>query len=83
MAEIKQIGSISVVTDFKTSIMYHTVDVIGGFDEQELKQHIQKSGYAELLETLAWMSYQVWNTVRELNAEKDAGTVAAVGNQDT
>lgn len=76
MAEMKQIGSISVVTDTETG-MYHMGEVGGGFDDQKLKQHIKKYGHIELLETLAYMQYQVWQTVRDLNAEKDAEPIAS------
>lgn len=70
MAETKQIGSICIVTDSETS--YQNIgDVEGGFDDIQLKDHIQKHGHAGLLNSLAYMQWQVWNTVRTVNSEKD------------
>ncbi len=46
-------------------------DVQGGFDRIKLEKHIEEFGHAGLLETLAWMHWQVWESVRELNSKRD------------
>jgi hypothetical protein len=70
MAERKQIGSISIITDSETS--YDNIgDVDGGFSDTELRKHIEAHGHEGLCEKLTAMSWQVWNTLREINAEKD------------
>ena len=74
MAERKTIGSISVITDSETS--YDNIgDVDGGFSETELKKHIEAHGHEGLCEKLTAMSWQVWNMLREINAEKDNNEV--------
>lgn len=72
MSETKTIGSISIITDTETSYE-HIGDVDGGFDSIQLKEHIKKYGTTGLLEKMAWMNFQIWETYRELNAEKDKG----------
>lgn len=70
MAERKTIGSISIITDSETS--YDNIgDVDGGFSETELKKHIEAHGHEGLCEKLTAMSWQVWNMLREINAERD------------
>lgn len=68
MAERKEIGSISVITDSETP--YDNIgDIEGGFSEPELENQIRNHGHHELLTTLAYMTWQVWDTVRKVNAE--------------
>lgn len=70
MAEYKEIGKISIVTDTETG-QEKIGDVEGGFNSIELKKHIQQYGTHGLLETMAWMNFQIWETHRELNVNKD------------
>lgn len=78
MPETKEIGSISVVTDSETS--YDNIgDIQGGFDDSQLRKQIEAHGTKSLLETLAYMQWQVWDMMRTINSEnhmKDA--VAAI-----
>ena len=79
MAEHKQIGSVSIVTDTETG-QEKIGDVAGGFNSDELKEHIKKYGTKDLLQIMCWMNFQIWETYRELNAEKDkAENVNAAG----
>ena len=41
------------------------------------EKHIKEYGHTELLETLTYMQWRIWQTVRELNAAKDNGGVAS------
>lgn len=77
MAERKRIGSISIITDSETS--YDNIgDVDGGFSDTELKRHIEAHGHEGLCEKLTAMSWQVWNTLREINAERDKSKTVTV-----
>lgn len=70
MNDTKTIGSISVVTDSEVS--YSNIgDVEAGFDETMLRQHIEKHGPAGLYEAISYLSFQVFEAVRELNAKKE------------
>ncbi len=73
MAETKKIASISIIIDSETS--YDKIgDVEGGFDELELKQHIEKYGHQALCEKLTAMNWQIWNAVREINSQNQQNT---------
>lgn len=81
MAELKMIGKISAVTDSETS--YDNMgDIQGGFSDSELRSQIERYGTKQLLETLAYMQWQVWDTLRTINSEKDNGNKAVVSNQN-
>lgn len=70
MAERKQIGSISIITDSETS--YDNIgDVDGGFSETELKRHIEVHGHEKVCAKLSYMSWQVWNMIRQINSERE------------
>lgn len=66
MNTTKQIGSITVVTD--SEVPYSNIgDVECGFDEMELREHIKKYGHIQLVENLAYLTWQVWQMVRDIN----------------
>ena len=70
MAEYKEIGTISIVTDTETG-QEKIGDVSGGFDSIQLKEYIKQYGPEDLLKTMAWMNFQIWETHRELNVDSD------------
>lgn len=70
MTAFKELGKISIVTDTETG-QERIGDAAGGFDDFKLKEHIREYGTENLLKTMAWMNFQIWQTYRELNAEKD------------
>jgi len=70
MAEKKELGKISVITDCETSV-YHIGEIEGGFKPGELKNHIKKHGTVELYRTLARMSAIVFDIENELNCGED------------
>lgn len=75
MAERKTIGTVTVITDSETH--YDNMgDVSGGFSEAELHNHIEQYGYEQLLSSLTYMQWQVWEAVRDINSKKDSGLVA-------
>lgn len=74
MAETKLITSIYVVTDSETS--YDNIGDIdgGGIDKEWLKKHIASHGADGLFKTTAWINFQVFEALREVNMEKDGQT---------
>lgn len=71
MAEVKRINSLFVVTDSETyNDKIGDIDG-GGFDKEWLKTHIKKYGPQQLFEKLAWMNYQIYDIIREVNEEQN------------
>ena len=69
MAETKKITSLYVVTDSENSYE-HIGDIDGGGIEKEwLKNHIKRHGADGLFKTIAWMNFQVFEAMREVNQE--------------
>ena len=68
MERSKQIGKISVVTEPKDWEDYGEINA--SFNQDELTYHIEKYGHQELTEKLAYLSWQVWQTVRDVNQKK-------------
>jgi hypothetical protein len=69
-AETKLLAKIEYVTDADVSY-YEIGDVEGAFQEYQLKDYIQKFGHEKLCCQLAYMQYQIWKTLREVNSEHD------------
>jgi hypothetical protein len=71
MAETQKITSLYVVTDSETS--YDNIGDIdgGGMDKDWLKRHIKKYGADGLFKQIAWMNFQVFEALREVNFEAD------------
>ncbi len=71
MAETQKITSLYVITDSENSYE-HIGDIDGGGIEKEwLKNHIKRHGANGLLEQIAWMNFQVFEALREVNQEND------------
>ena len=70
-AETKILATINVVTDTDVSY-YHIGDVEGSFEKYQLKEYIKKHGHEKLCSQLAYLQFQVWDTLREVNSEKDS-----------
>lgn len=71
MSERKTIARISVITDTDNGYdRIGEVDGSFGYPPTELKEHIRKYGHSEVLETLAHMTSQVMECVRELRMEE-------------
>lgn len=71
----KDIGTISIITEPKSYEKYG--EVTGGFNDIELEKHIKQYGYSEIIEKLTYMQWRVWQTVREINHEKNNENVAS------
>ena len=67
MPESKIIGTISIITDCETG-MYKMGEVDGGLNDVQLIKHVEKYGHEGLCEKLAYMQWQVWQALREVNA---------------
>jgi len=82
MAETKKITCLYVVTDSETS--YDNIgDIDGGyFDKEWLKNHIWNHGTEGLLQQLAYMNYQIFEILREVNGEKsqEANKIGLIKN---
>lgn len=71
--ETKPICKILKVTDDDTG-MYSCGDIEGSFDEKELESYLKtygERGKTQLLETLAFLQFQVWNSWRNRSFEVD------------
>jgi len=81
MAETKQLTAIHVIIDTENSL-FNIGDIDGGgFDKDELKQIIKNYGSEGLFRQIAWMNFQVFEAMREVNSEdSNQQTCAAVGN---
>lgn len=73
-AESKNLVTISYVTDTDVSY-YHIGEVEGSFQKEELKEFIKRFGHENLLTQLAFLQFQVWDVIRELNYEIDNDSV--------
>ncbi len=71
MAETKKITSLYVITDTETS--YDNIGDIdgGGMDKEWLKKHIKSHGPEGLFKQIAWMNFQVFEAMREVNQDAD------------
>jgi hypothetical protein len=81
MAERKHITSIEVITDSETS--YDNIGDIdgGGMDKEWLKQHIRSHGPDGLFRVTAWMNFQIFEALREVNAEAESQKSAVGANK--
>jgi len=78
MAETKEVTRIYVVTDSDNGYE-HIGDIDGGgIEDGWLRNHIRNHGHQGLLDALAWMTFQVWGMVREVNAEKAGEPVDSI-----
>jgi len=68
-AETKKIATVSYVTD--TDVSYYEIgETQGSFQKEELKDYIKRFGHEKLCSQLAFMQFQIWETLREINGEK-------------
>jgi hypothetical protein len=70
MAQTKEVTRIYVVTDSENNYE-HIGDIDGGgFEDYWLRNHIKNHGHQGLLDAIAWMTFQVWGMVRQVNMEE-------------
>lgn len=68
-AERENLANIQFVVD--TDVSYYEVgEVDGAFQKDSLKDYIERFGHERLCAHLAFLQYQVWDTLREINGEK-------------
>lgn len=67
-AEYKTLTKIEQVVD-TDSPYYEIGEISGSFNEDELKSYIRKYGHEKLSSKLTFLSFQVWEAVREVNSE--------------
>lgn len=69
-AEYKKLTDISFVTD--TDVSYYEIgEVDGSFEKGQLKNYLKRFGHEKLCSHLAFLQYQVWEALREVNSEKE------------
>jgi hypothetical protein len=69
-AETQKLATVSFVTD--TDVSYYEIgEVEGSFQKDELKDYLRRFGHEKLCSRLAFLQFQVWETVREINLEKE------------
>lgn len=77
--ETKKLAQVSYVTD--TDVSYYEIgEVEGAFQEAQLKDYIKRFGHEKLCSQLAYMQFQIWKAVREINGERDEETGAKCCN---
>jgi len=68
-AETQKLATVSFVTD--TDVSYYEIgEVEGSFQKDELKDYIKRFGHEKLCTQLAFLQFQVWEALREVNSEK-------------
>jgi hypothetical protein len=78
-AETQKLATVSFVTD--TDVSYYEIgEVEGSFQKDELKDYIKRFGHEKLCSQLAYLQFQVWEALREVNTERDAGSVKSALN---
>jgi hypothetical protein len=78
-AETQKLATVSFVTD--TDVSYYEIgEVEGSFQKDELKDYIKRFGHEKLCSQLAFLQFQVWEALREVNSERDAGGVKSALN---
>ncbi len=70
--ETKKLVTIEFITDYETP-MYHSGEVQGAFNENDLLEYIKNYGTNDLLEHLTYLHFQIMTAVRLLNTIKDKG----------
>jgi len=78
-AETQKLATVSFVTD--TDVSYYEIgEVEGSFQKDELKDYIKRFRHEKLCSQLAFLQFQVWEALREVNSERDAGSVKSALN---
>lgn len=71
MSDYRKLTDLSYIVDTENG--YDKLGDIGGkFDDAELYKYIQSHGHQRVLEQLAYLQYQVIDTVRKINQETDS-----------
>ena len=71
MPSAKELISIKYVSDTDSG-MYHLGELEWcSFDEDHLEDYIKRFGHEELCVKLAYLQFQVWQSLRQINSEKD------------
>jgi hypothetical protein len=77
--ETQKIATVSFITD--TDVSYYEIgEVEGSFQKDELKDYIKRFGHEKLCSQLAFLQFQVWEALREVNSERHAGSVKSALN---
>lgn len=69
-AETQKLATVSFVTD--TDVSYYEIgEVEGSFQKNELKDYVKRFGHEKLCSQLAFLQFQVWEALREVNSERE------------
>jgi len=70
-AETKKLVTVSFVTD--TDVSYYEIgEVEGSFQKDEIKDYVKRFGHEKICSQLAFLQYQIWDALREVNSERDS-----------
>lgn len=62
-AETQKLATVSFVTD--TDVNYYE------FQKDELKDYVKRFGHEKICSQLAFLQFQVWEALREVNSERE------------
>lgn len=69
-AETQKLATVSFVTD--TDVSYYEIgEVEGSFQKDEIKDYVKKFGHEKLCSQLAFLQFQVWEALQEVNSERE------------
>ena len=69
-AETQKLATVSFVTD--TDVSYYEIgEVECSFQKDELKDYIKRFGHEKICSQLAFLQFQVWEALREVNSERE------------
>lgn len=69
-AEVQKLATIGFVTD--TDVSYYEIgEVEGSFQKDELKDYIKRFGHEKICSHLAFLQFQIWEALREVNSERE------------
>jgi hypothetical protein len=67
-AETQELAKISFVTD--TDVSYYEIgEINASFQEDKLKDYIKRFGHEKICSQIAFLNFQIWQAVREVNSE--------------
>lgn len=78
MADRQKLATIEFITDTETSYEF-IGEVDGGFDQKTLENYISRFGIEHLSKHLSYLQWQMFDTMRKLNAANDQTQAAKQG----
>lgn len=67
----KPLAKINFVTDEEEDQEYSEGEILAGFDEVELEKYVKEYGYTALLESMTFLSHQIWTVIKKIESEEE------------